>query len=101
MRFKKLVGLLLDIPINVIVTAHAKKEYGENMHVIGTTFDGYRKFAFMFDVLLEAVIRKGKRIAIVKKSRILDLAPDQEFEFSFQQFAKIYQNEVEYFKHVE
>lgn len=95
MRFKKLVGLLLDIPMSVVVTAHAKKEYGEAMNVIGTTFDGYRKFAFMFDLVLEAIVRKGKRIAIVKKSRILDLEPDQEFEFSFQEFSKIYSKEIE------
>lgn len=93
-RFKKMVWLLLDLPMNVVITAHAKKEYGENMSVIGTTFDGYKKFAFMFDLVLEAIVRKGKRIAIVKKSRILDLEPDQEFEFSFQEFSKIYSKEI-------
>jgi hypothetical protein len=30
----------------------------------------------------------------VKKSRILDLEPDQEFEFSFQEFSKIYSKEI-------
>ena len=94
-RFKKMVWLLLDLPMNVVITAHAKKEYGENMTVIGTTFDGYKKFAFMFDLVLEAIVRKGKRIAIVKKSRILDLEPDQEFEFSFQEFSKIYSKETQ------
>ena len=93
-RFKKMVWLLLDLPMNVVITAHAKKEYGENMNVIGTTFDGYKKFAFMFDLVLESVLRKGKRVAIVKKSRVLDLEPDQEFEFSFQEFSKIYSKEI-------
>ena len=92
-RFKKMVWLLLDLPMNVVITAHAKKEYSENMSVIGTTFDGYKKFAFMFDLVLEAILRKGKRIAIVKKSRILDLEPDQEIEFNFETFSKIYRKE--------
>ncbi len=68
------------------------------MQVIGTTFDAYKKFAFMFDVVIEAVIKKGRRIAISKKSRILDLAPDQEFDFSFQEFANLYRKELEYFQ---
>lgn len=93
-RFKKMVWLLLDLPMNVVITAHAKKEYGEAMNVIGTTFDGYKKFGFMFDVVIEAVVRRGKRIGIVKKSRILDLEPDQEIEFSFQEFARIYSKEI-------
>ena len=93
-RFKKMVWLLLDLPMNVVITAHAKKEYGENMNVLGTTFDGYKKFAFMFDVVIEAIVRKGKRIGIVKKSRILDLEPDQEIDFSFQEFSKIYSKEL-------
>ena len=93
-RFKKMVWLLLDLPMNVVITAHAKKEYGENMNVLGTTFDGYKKFAFMFDVVIEAIVRRGKRIGIVKKSRILDLEPDQEIEFSFQEFSKIYSKEL-------
>jgi len=92
-RFKKMVWMLLDLPMNVVITAHAKKEYSENMSVIGTTFDGYKKFAFMFDLVLEAILRKGKRIAIVKKSRILDLEPDQEIEFNFETFSKIYRKE--------
>ena len=93
-RFKKMVWLLLDLPMNVVITAHAKKEYGENMNILGTTFDGYKKFAFMFDVVIEAIVRKGKRIGIVKKSRILDLEPDQEIDFSFQEFSKIYTKEL-------
>ena len=27
-RFKKMVWLLLDLPMNVVITAHAKREYG-------------------------------------------------------------------------
>ena len=83
-----------DLPMNVVITAHAKKEYGENMNILGTTFDGYKKFGFMFDVVIEAIVRRGKRIGIVKKSRILDLEPDQEIEFSFQEFSKIYSKEL-------
>lgn len=98
MRFKKLMGLLLDINMNIIVTAHAKKEYGAEMQVIGTTFDAYKKIAFMFDVVIEVFIKKGRYMAISKKSRLLDLAPEQEFEFSFTEFARIYKKELEYFK---
>jgi len=98
MQFKKLVGLLLDIDMNVIVTAHAKKEYGAEMQVIGTTFDAYKKIAFMFDVVIEAFIKKGRYMAISKKSRLLDLMPEQEFEFSFSEFSRLYKKELEYFQ---
>jgi hypothetical protein len=96
-QFKKLIDLLLTIDMNVLVTAHVKKEYGSEMNVVGTTFDAYKKFNFLFDVVIETMVRKGRYIGISKKSRLVSLGADEEFDFSYQEFSKLYRQELEYF----
>jgi HD superfamily phosphohydrolase len=96
-QFKKLIDLLLTIDMNVVVTAHVKKEYGSEMNVVGTTFDAYKKFNFLFDVVVETMVRKGRYIGISKKSRLISLGADEEFDFSYQEFSKLYRHELEYF----
>jgi hypothetical protein len=99
-RFEKLIDLLLCIDMNVIVTAHVKKEYsssGSDLNVVGTTFDAYKKFNFLFDVVIETMVRKGRYIGISKKSRLVSLGADEEFDFSYQEFSKLYRQELEYF----
>jgi hypothetical protein len=42
-EMKRLANLILALDMNVVVTAHAKKEYGDNLKVLGQTFDGWRQ----------------------------------------------------------
>src|SRR3954467_13870203 len=38
-EMKRLANLIMALDMNVVITAHAKKEYGDNLRVLGHTFD--------------------------------------------------------------
>lgn len=89
---KRLANLLMALDMNVIITAHAKKEYGDNMAVIGRTFDGWKQLDYLFDLVIE--IERGKksktRTATVVKTRI-DSFPDRDvFEWSYEALRQRY-----------
>lgn len=88
---RRLMNLLLALDMNVIVTAHAKTEYGEKMVKLGSTFDGWKRWPYSFDVVLELERRGTKRVATVRKTRISDAFPDGDtFEFSYAEVARRY-----------
>jgi hypothetical protein len=96
-QFQRLIELLLKIDMNVIITAHSKDKYGPEMNVIGTTFDAYKKFDFLFDVILETQIQGNQYTAISRKSRLVSLEPNQVINFSFSEFSSLYKKELESF----
>ncbi len=80
---KRLANLIMALDMNVVVTAHAKKEYGQNLAVLGQTFDGWRQLDYWFDLVIELGKRGKKRFAKVAKTRI-DAFPDEDvFEWSY------------------
>lgn len=93
-QFQRLIDLLLTIDMNVIVTAHSKDKYGTEMSVIGTTFDAYKKFDYLFDVVLETQLKNNQYMAVALKSRLTALAPNQVIPFSFEQFKELYSKEL-------
>src|SRR3954447_20428196 len=71
---KRLANLIMALDMNVVVTAHSKKEYGDNLKLLGHTFDGWRQLDYWFDLVIE-LGKKGrgkeaKRVAKVVKTRI-------------------------------
>jgi len=93
-KIEHLINLLYRLDMNVIITAHSKALYGQNMAIIGDTFDCYKKLDFVFDLVLE-IQRRGKdRIALVKKSRIESFANSDPFPFSYGAIAKYYGKDV-------
>jgi hypothetical protein len=83
-EMKRLANLILALDMNVVVTAHAKKEYGDNLKVLGQTFDGWRQLDYWFDLVIELGKRGKKRMAKVVKTRV-DSFPDEEtFEWSYE-----------------
>ena len=90
---KRLANLILALDMNVVVTAHAKKEYGENLKVLGQTFDGWRQLDYWFDLVVELGKGRGKngrRTAKVIKTR-LEAFPDEElFEWTYDAIRKRY-----------
>lgn len=93
-QVKHLLNLLLRLDMNVIITSHAKNEYGQNMSVLGQTFDCYKKLDYLFDLVFEIQKRGQNRIGIIKKSRI-ELFPDTEtFPFSYDEIAERYGRDV-------
>ena len=93
-KIKHLLNLLLRLDMNVIITSHAKNEYGQNMSVLGQTFDCYKKLDYLFDLVFEIQKRGKERIGIVKKSRIETFPDCEQFPFSYAEIAKRYGKDV-------
>jgi hypothetical protein len=92
---KRMVNLVLALDMNVIVTAHAKAEYGDEMKRIGTTFDGWRKLDYLFDLIIQLERRGNKRVAIVKGSRIGAFPDGEVFDWSYAEFQRRYGSIIE------
>lgn len=93
-QIKHLLNLLLRLDMNVIITSHAKNEYGQNMSVLGQTFDCYKKLDYLFDLVFEIQKRGKDRVALVKKSRIETFPDTEHFPFSYEEIAKRYGRDV-------
>lgn len=85
---KHLMNLLLRLDMNVIITSHAKDKYGDEMAVIGQTFDCYKKLDYLFDLVFEVQKRGDKRVAIVRKTRLDEFPDGETFDFSYTEFEK-------------
>jgi hypothetical protein len=87
---KRLSNLIMALDMNVVVTAHAKKEYGQNLAVLGQTFDGWRQLDYWFDLVVE--LGKGKkdkrRFAKVVKTRLEQFPDEDMFEWSYDAIKK-------------
>lgn len=89
-KMKHLLSLLLRLDMNVIITSHAKNEYGNNMVVLGQTYDCYKKLDYLFDLVFEVQKRGKERIGIVKKSRIETFHDGEVFPFGYDEIANRY-----------
>jgi hypothetical protein len=92
---KRLANLIMALDMNVVVTAHAKREYGQNLAVIGQTFDGWKQLDYWFDLVVElnraANGKKEKRrFAKVVKTRLEQFPDEQQFEWSYDAIKKRY-----------
>ena len=93
-QIKHLLNLLLRLDMNVIITSHAKNEYGQNMAVLGQTFDCYKKLDYLFDLVFEIQKRGKERVGLVKKSRIEAFPDTEHFPFSYDEIATRYGRDV-------
>ena len=89
-KIKHLLALLLRLDMNVIITSHAKNEYGQNLSVLGQTFDCYKKLDYLFDLVFEIQKRGKERVGVVKKSRLETFEDMETFPFSYDEIAKRY-----------
>jgi len=93
-QVKHLLNLLLRLDMNVIITSHAKNEYGQNLAVLGQTFDCYKKLDYLFDLVFEIQKRGKERVGLVKKSRIEAFPDTEHFPFSYDEIALRYGRDV-------
>ena len=93
-RMKQLLNLLFRLDMNVIITCHSKNEYGQNLAVLGQTFDGYKKLDYLFDLVFEIQKRGKDRIGLVRKSRIESFSDTDTFPFSYEEISKRYGKEI-------
>lgn len=89
-RMKQLLNLLFRLDMNVIITSHSKNEYGQNLAVLGQTFDCYKKLDYLFDLVFEIQKRGTHRVGIVKKSRFETFQDSDTFPFSYEEIAGRY-----------
>ena len=87
---KRLANRIMALDMNVVITAHSKKEYGQNLSVIGQTFDGWRQLDYWFDLVVElGKNRKSKhRYAKVVKTRLEQFPDEDTFEWSYDTIKK-------------
>lgn len=93
-QIKHLLNLLLRLDMNVIITSHSKNEYGQNLSVLGQTFDCYKKLDYLFDLVFEIQKRGKDRVGLIKKSRIEAFPDGESFPFSYAEIAKRYGKKV-------
>jgi hypothetical protein len=93
-RMKQLLNLLFRLDMNVIITSHSKNEYGQNLAVLGQTFDCYKKLDYLFDLVFEIQKRGSTRVGVVKKSRIETIPDGDQFTFSYNEIAERYGRKV-------
>lgn len=89
-RMKQLLNLLFRLDMNVIITSHSKNEYGQNLAVLGQTFDCYKKLDYLFDLVFEIQKRGTSRVGLIKKSRIESFPDGESFPFSYDEIANRY-----------
>ncbi len=89
-HMKHLVTLLLRLDMNVIVTTHSKNKYGDNLKLLGTTYDCYNKLDYLFDLVFEVQKRGKDRVGIVKKTRIKSFEDGLQFPFSYEYICEKY-----------
>jgi hypothetical protein len=87
---KQLLNLLFRLDMNVIITSHSKNEYGQNLSVLGQTFDCYKKLDYLFDLVFEIQKRGTHRVGLIKKSRIEGFPDGENFPFSYDEIAQRY-----------
>jgi hypothetical protein len=56
----KLVRLLLKCDLNIICICQIKEKWGDNMKVVGTVFDGWKRLPYYFDTIVAIEPNKQK-----------------------------------------
>jgi hypothetical protein len=93
-EMKRLANLILALDMNVIITAHAKKEYGDNLRVLGQTFDGWRQLDYWFDLVVELGKKGKKRFGRVVKTRLESFPDEDVFEWSYDAIKQRYDTDI-------
>lgn len=89
-RMKALNNLLMKLDMNVIITAHAKNEYGNNMALLGTTFDCFKGADHFFDIVFETQKRGKNYVSMIKKSRLDAFSEGEVIDFNYENISSLY-----------
>lgn len=95
-KMSHLISLLINVDMNVIVTSKCKEyhEEGDNKSTKIVTFDCYKDFPYMMNMVLFMQKRGEKRIAMVKKSRHSQFHQDMVFDFNYENLSTLFGVEV-------
>lgn len=96
---RRLINWIDRIRMNVVLICHEAPAWSGGQQA-GTTFDGFDKLSYELDLLLNVQLRGSgsgaKRVAIVKKSRLLGFPMGEEFEWTFDSVADRYGRDAIY-----
>lgn len=92
---RRLVNWVDRLDMNVWFVAHETSEWGVDAKTgqrqeIGKIGDCWEKLIFELDLTLQALKQGPKRIAVVKKSRLLGFPEGERFELDYNEFATRY-----------
>lgn len=90
---RRLVNWISRLDMNVWFVAHETSEWGEKngqRTEIGKQADVWDKLIFELDLTLQAVKQGPKRMAIVRKSRLLGFPDADRFDLEYAEFAERY-----------
>lgn len=100
--FHQLLSALTELKMDVLLTSHSKVLYDVQvtngkvgMDSLGDTYDCYKKTPYLLDLILEVRNMAGKRKAIVKGSRLTEFRENDNFDFTYENFCKLYPLEKE------
>ena len=87
-QWKKLYNLLMRLDMNIIITSHQKPVYGDDLKVIGQTFDAFKAMDYMFDLIIRLEKKADSRIGVVVGSRLEGFKINEDFVFSYDEVKK-------------
>lgn len=91
---QRLIAWLQRMDMNTVLIAHGKAEWGKasdgTREEIGKTFDCWEKLIYELDLTLEIFKVGQKRMARVKKSRLIGFPDAEVFPWSYAEFSKRY-----------
>lgn len=97
-HMRRLVNWLSRLDMNVVLISHEKAEWGldaKGQRVeIGSTFDCYDKLEYELDLCLGIVKTGPVRTARVRKSRLESFPDAKSFPWSYEEFAKLYGQDI-------
>lgn len=92
---RRMVGLLEKLDMSVILVCHSKDKWekqGKDRVNTGTTFDGWEKLSYIYDLWLE-ILPKGRNV-IVRGSRLTQFPEGNSFPASYEKFSELYGREI-------
>lgn len=92
-KTRRLIRWLDRIDMNVILICHERPLWKDGEQV-GVTYDGWDKLEYELDLTLNIQRRGEKRVAIVRKSRLVEFPDKSTFDWSYQEFASRYGKDV-------
>jgi len=90
---RSLINWIDRIDMNVILICHEKPVW-TNGEQAGVTFDAWEKLEYELHLCLNIQKRGGSRKAQIMKSRLENFADQSNFEWSYDEFAKLYGREI-------
>lgn len=94
---RQLIRWLEKIDLTVILICHQKDKWerkGKDITYVGTTFDGWEKLEYEFDLWLEIQKDGKQRSFTIKKSRIDGFQEGMEYPLEYEKFCELYGENV-------